>query len=70
MTVEHAGAGGIGPLRDLAEAAGLDVDYVVALANANELGKIFEGGRTYQIATEAMPDNPLLSLLGKKQGLV
>jgi len=66
MTVEYAGAGGIGPLRDLAEAAGLDLDYVIALANDGELHKIFEGGRVYRIDTEPTPENPLLQLLMKR----
>jgi hypothetical protein len=67
VTVEYAGSGGIGPLRSLAQAAGLDLDYVIELANTDELHKIFEGGRTYRIDTEPAPDSPLLRLLLEKK---
>ena len=77
-------AGGLAPLRSLAEASGKDLEYVVRLANRGELRKLFTGGRKFYIrkvsdepdnntlahalARRASPRQAQLRLMGKRFG--
>jgi hypothetical protein len=53
---EYAGAGGLAPLRRLAEATGHDLEYVVRLANRGELRRLFPNGKTVRISTPRESD--------------
>ena len=57
--IEYAGAGGLSPLRSLAEATGNDLEYVVRLAKTGELRRLF-AGRTepIRISTPLRGDTP------------
>jgi hypothetical protein len=66
--VEFADHGGTAAaLRGLAEASGNTLEYVVALAQKNELRKLFVGGRTYR---HRSAEAPPVRRITPKQALV